>query len=31
MENNLAEKIFNQITFIARKYTKKEIENFNEF
>ena len=30
MENNLAEKIFNQITFIARKYTKKEIENYNE-
>lgn len=30
MENNLAEKIFNQITFIARKCTKKEIENYNE-
>ena len=30
MENNLAEKIFNQITFIARKHTKKEIENYNE-
>jgi hypothetical protein len=31
MENNLAEKIFNQITFIARKHTNKEFENFNEF
>lgn len=31
MENNLAEKIFNQITFIARKHSNKEFENFNEF
>lgn len=31
MKNNLAEKIFNQITFIARKHTNKEFENFNEF
>jgi len=31
MENNLAEKIFNQITFIARKHTNKEFENYNEF
>jgi hypothetical protein len=31
MENNLAKKIFNQITFIARKHSNKEIENFNEF
>lgn len=31
MENNLAEKIFNQINFIARKHSNKEFENFNEF
>ena len=31
MENNLAEKIFNQITLIARKHTNKVIENYNEF
>lgn len=30
MENNLAEKIFNQINFIAKKHTNKEIINFNE-
>ena len=31
MENNLAEKIFNQITFIARKHSNKDFENYNEF
>ena len=31
MEKNLAEKIFNQITLIARKHTNKVIENYNEF
>jgi hypothetical protein len=30
MDNNLAEKIFNEITFIAKRHTNKEFENYNE-